>query len=72
MNFGLTATLLLRLDARMDQWEHVLHLASHCGVQTHVVADELERMVANGLVLVERNNRSGLIERAMVNPRYGT
>jgi hypothetical protein len=72
VSFGLTATLLLRLDGRMGEWVHVVELATHCAVPSGVVIDELEVMVATNLVRVERHRHTGLIERAMVNPRYGT
>lgn len=72
MSFGLTATLLLRLDARMGEWTPVAELAEHCAVQPYICINELEEMVASALVVVKRHQHTGEIQHAMVNPRYGT
>lgn len=65
MSFGLTATLLIRLDARMGEWETVDALASHCGVTRDAVMQELEPLVANGLVRAHRHHNTGDIVSAM-------
>ena len=64
MSFGLTATLLLRLDARMGQWTPVTELASHCAVSDETVVNELEAMFLEGMVQVERHILHGTIVRA--------
>lgn len=65
MSFGLTATLLIRLDARLGHWEPVADLARHCGVQTSAVTTELEKLVASGMVQVQRHANAGDIVSAM-------
>lgn len=68
MNYGVIATLLIRLDARLGRWEAVADLAAHLGIADAGVCAHLEQLLADGLVRVERSDKSGAIVAAMVEP----
>lgn len=53
---AITALILIRLDARVDEWVGVAELASHIGVDPSVVSDHVEVMYAKHGLLVQRIN----------------
>ena len=71
MSFGLTATLLLRLDAHMGEWVNVDGLVDHTATSRHAVLAELEVLVANRQVRALRHQYTGEIQSAMCQPGNG-
>lgn len=71
MSFGLTATLLIRLDAYMGQWVSVDSLCEHITIRRQLVLDELEQLVANAQARVLRDEVNGEIYAAMCKPGGG-
>lgn len=71
MSFGLTATLLVRLDAHMGLWVSVNDLVKHTATNRHAVLAELETLVANRQARALRHPHTGEIQSAMCQPGNG-
>lgn len=71
MSFGLTATLLVRLDAHMGLWVSVNDLVSHTATRREAVLEELETLVASHQVRALRHPHTGEIQSAMCQPGNG-
>lgn len=56
LSHSVTALILIRLDARVDEWVGVAELASHMAVDPQVVTDHIELMHAAHGLLVQRIN----------------
>lgn len=65
-SYGVIASLLIRLDARLDEWHSVGDLAQHFGLQMATVREHLESMCHDGLVRVQRSDAGGQIIAALI------
>lgn len=68
--YGIVASLLLRLDARVGEFVAIDDLAAHFGMAAQAVREACEKLHADQLIRVDRNPRTGEIWRAMVSPEF--
>ena len=64
MNWGLTACVLIRLDARQGQWVGVDDLAGHLAAAPMLVRQEIERLWSQDQLAVQRDVVSGEVTHA--------
>jgi len=67
VSYGVTAVLLVRLEARIGEWVAVEDLAAHFQLTLPYVLFNLEALAGSGDVEVQRTD--GTIRRARVAPR---
>lgn len=64
MNWGLTACVLIRLEARQGQWVGVDDLAEHLSAAPPLVRQEIERLWSQDQLTVQRDVVSGEVTHA--------
>lgn len=61
MSLALSAVLLIRLDARLDEWQSVEVLASHCAVTRAQVVAELEALASSSMIRAQRDDAGEIV-----------